>query len=274
MPAIYAHKRFGERVFEFLPLRLQEAFAPYKDCFLLGCVGPDILFYHHPLKANETQKRALQIHYDSAKNFFVSAAKKICAEPVESFENTALAAYTAGFICHFTLDNACHPRVYELEDTGVSHARIESEFDKHILRKEGEKVFGKNHSKHLKATALTVRACATILDATEKEIRLCVRTLKVLNGGFACRYKFVHKLAHALLKKLNMEKKYGGMPFHHDDEQSCLKINDALYQDFEDGIPVAVQSVSEFFNNVETTARTGAIDNIFDKDYRGGIIHE
>ena len=274
MPAVYAHKRFGDLVFEALPLRFQEAFEPYKDCFLLGLVGPDIFFYHKPFKANETRKRALQLHYDSGKEFFISAAKKICSQAVENFENTPLAAYTAGFICHFTLDNACHPRVYELEDTGVSHGRIESEFDKHILRKEGKRVFGENHSKHLKATRQTITASATILDAKESELNRCVRTLKLINGGFACRYVFVHKLVHALLKKLNMEKKFGGMLFHHEDETGCLTINDGLYQDMVDGIPVAVQSICEFFNHIETTARTGAIDNIFDRDYRGGIIHE
>lgn len=274
MPAVYAHKRFGERVFEFLPIRLQQAFAPYKDCFMLGLEGPDILFYHRPFKANETRKRARKIHYASAKDFFVSAAKKIYAQGVENFENTAFAAYTAGFICHFTLDNACHPRVYDLEDTGVSHGRIESEFDKYILRKEGKKVFGTNHSKHFKATKQTINACATIIDAKESEIRRAIKTLKFINGAFACRYVFLHKLVHALLKKLNMEKTYGGMPFHHEDEKGCDTINAGLYADFENAIPFAVQSVDNFFTNLETTAQTGAIDDIFDKDYRGGRIHE
>ena len=274
MPAIYSHKRFGERVFEFLPTRLKEAFEPYKDCFLLGCVGPDILFYHKPFKGNETRKRALQLHYDSAKDFFVSAAKKIRSQPIEDCQNTALAAYTAGFICHFTLDNACHPRIYELEDTGVSHARIESEMDKYILRKEDKRVFGVNHSKHLKATTSTVHASATIVGVKESEIRRCIRTLKLVNGVFSCRYGFVHKLTHAVLKKLDMEKVYGGMLFYREDEKGCSAINADLHKDFEDAIPLGVQSIEEFFNNLETTAQTGAIDKIFDKDYRGGIIHE
>ena len=274
MPAVYAHKRFGERIFEFLPIPLQQAFASYKDCFMLGLEGPDVLFYHRPFKSNETRKRARQIHYASAKNFFVSAAEKICAQDVENPENTALAAYTAGFICHFTLDNACHPRVYDLEDTGVSHGRIESEFDKYVLRREGNQVFGKNHAKHFKTNKEVVRACATIIDAKESEIRRAVKTLKAINGAFSCRYVFVHKLAHDILTKLNMEKLYGGMLFHHEDEKGCNTINEGLYNDLEQAIPLAVQTVSEFFANLKTTAQTGAIDDIFDKDYRGGRIHE
>lgn len=274
MPAVYAHKRFGERVFEFLPLPLKQAFAPYKDCFLLGLEGPDIFFYHQPFKPNETRKRALQMHYDSAKDFFISASKKIIEHSPQNPENTALSAYTAGFICHFTLDNACHPRIYELEDTGVSHGRIESELDKYILRKEGKRVFGENHSKHFKATKQAVTASAVILGAKEGEIRRAIRTLKFINGAFACRYAFIHKLVHALLKKMNLHEKYGGMLFYRDDEKGCFAIKEDLCKDLENAIPLAVQSICEFFNNIETTAQTGAIDNVFDKDYRGGKIHE
>ncbi len=274
MPAVYAHKRFGERVFEFLPIQLKEAFAPYKDCFMLGLEGPDIFFYHKPFKANETRKRALQMHYDSAKDFFISAAEKICAQDVANPKSTPLAAYTAGFICHFTLDNACHPRVYEVEDTGVSHGRIESEFDKYILRKEGNRVFGVNHSKHFKATKQTLHASATILDAKECELRRCISTLKFINGAFACRYVWVHNLIQFLLKKLNAQKKYGGMLFHHEDEPACLVSNPYLYKDLENAIPLGVKTVSEYFNNLKATAQTGAIDEIFDRDYRGGKIHE
>lgn len=274
MPAVYAHKRFGERIFQFLPAGLKEAFSPYKDCFLLGLEGPDLFFYHQPFKANETRKRALQLHLNSAKDFFVSAAKKISQQDTETPESTALAAYTAGFICHFTLDNACHPRIYDLEDTGVSHGRIESEFDKYILRKEGKQVFGKNHSKHFKTDKQTITAAATILDADEKEIRRAVKTLKWINGAFSCRYDFVHKFILFLLKKLGMEKKYGGMLLHHRDDEACNGINADLYADLENAIPQGVASTKEFFNNLKTTAQTGAIDNIFDKDYRGGRIHE
>ena len=274
MPAVYAHKRFGERVFEFLPANLKEAFTPYKDCFMLGLEGPDVFFYHRPFKANETRKRALQLHLNSAKSFFVSAANKINAQKVDNPEATAIAAYTAGFICHFTLDNACHPRIYDLEDTGVSHGRIESEFDKYILRREGKQVFGKNPAKHFKANKETVQAAAKILDAKEEEIHRAVKTIRLINGLFASRFGFVHKFVLFALRKLGMEKKYGGMLLHHTDDEACNAINADLYRDFEDAIPQGVASIVEFFNHLKTTAQTGAIDNIFDKDYRGGRIHE
>jgi hypothetical protein len=44
-------------------------------------------------------------------------------------------AYIFGFICHFVLDSACHPVIQSvIEDYGVSHAEIEAEFDRHVLK--------------------------------------------------------------------------------------------------------------------------------------------
>ena len=274
MPAVYAHKRFGERIFEFLPADLKQAFTPYKDCFMLGLEGPDIFFYHRPYKPNETQNRARQLHLNSAKDFFLSAANKITAQETDKPEATAIAAYTAGFICHFTLDNACHPRVYKLEDTGVSHGRIESEFDKYILRKEGKQVFGNNPAKHFKATKETISSASKILDAKEVEIRRAVRMIKLVNGIFTSRFGFVHTFVLFLLKKLGLEKRYGGMLLHHTDDEACSAINADLYRDLENAIPQGLENITIFFKHLKTTAQTSVIDNIFDKDYRGGIIHE
>ena len=156
----------------------------------------------------------------------------------------------------------------------MSHGRIESEFDKYILRKEGKQVFGKNPAKHFKANKETVQAAAKILDAKEEEIHRAVKTIRLINGLFASRFGFVHKFVLFALRKLGMEKKYGGMLLHHTDDEACNAINADLYRDFEDAIPQGVASIVEFFNHLKTTAQTGAIDNIFDKDYRGGRIHE
>lgn len=49
MPAIYAHRAFGEDLKKRLPPeRFAEVFA-HPDCFALGLHGPDTLFYFHPL---------------------------------------------------------------------------------------------------------------------------------------------------------------------------------------------------------------------------------
>ncbi len=274
MPAIYAHKRFGERVFDALDERLKTAFEPYKQCYLLGFEGPDILFYHKPFKANETRKKGSRLHLVSAEDFFLSAARKIRSQATADCENTALAAYVAGFICHFCLDNACHPRVYELEFTGVSHGLIESEFDKYVMRQDGVKVFGNNPAKHIKNKNGVAQAAAQILDVEEKEIKRAIKTIRFINGAFVCRFKFVHKIIHAFLRKINMETHYGGMLVHHEDDPACAAITPDLYADLKAAVPATAALICDYFENLETIARTGVVNKFFDKNYTGGILDE
>ena len=60
MPAFYAHKLFGERVFACLPQALQTDLALHKAAFILGTQGPDILFYHKPFAKNETKEKGAE----------------------------------------------------------------------------------------------------------------------------------------------------------------------------------------------------------------------
>lgn len=273
MPAVYAHRVFGKAVFDALPAPLKSAFAPYKEAYLLGFEGPDILFYHKPFQANATKKKGSDLHHVSAESFFVNCAKKICSQNTENVENTALSAYVAGFICHFLLDNACHPRIYELEFTGkVTHARIESEFDKYLLRLNGQKVFGNNVGKVFRDKNGTAKASAVALNVEEKEIKTSLAYIRFINGVFAWRWNFAHKLVHALLKKLNMEAHFGGMLFHRENEPECDKINEELKKDLDGAVENAVRTVTNYFTNLKTTAETGVVDKIFDKNYTGGTL--
>lgn len=274
MPAIYAHKRFGEMVFDNLDEPLKEAFAPYKECYLLGFEGPDILFYHKPFKSNATKKKGSTLHLISAETFFLSAAKKISAQTVPDQKNTPLAAYVAGFICHFCLDNACHPRIYELEFTGVSHGLIESEFDKFIMKKEGVKVFGNNPARHIKNENGVAQAAAQTLDVQEKEIKRAIKTIRFINGAFVCKSKLIHKIIHAFLKLVKMEAHYGGMLMHHEDAPACTAIMPDLYADLKNAVKNTATLIEEYFQNLETTVQTGVVNKFFDKNYTGGILNE
>lgn len=274
MPAIYAHKRFGELVFQALSEPLQKAFEPYKACYLLGFEGPDILFYHKPFKTNDVRAKAIKTHLLSAKPFFVENAKKILNQTAPEPLSTPIAAYVAGFICHFCLDNACHPRVYELEFTGVSHGLIESEFDKFVIQKDGKKVHGRNPARHLSNTSCVAKVSATVLDVEPKEIRRALTTIKFINGVFACRYKRVHKLVHWFLRHAGKEDSYGGMLLHHEDDPKCSAIMDGLYEDLLNAVPPTVALIEDYFSNLETTASTGVVNETFDKNYTGGILDE
>ena len=268
MPAFYAHHTFGEQVISYLPPSFQENFLSKTDCCVLGFQGPDILFYHKPFSSNEIKTKGMDLHLTSAKNFFIDCAKKILSASGET--QRALASYVAGFICHFSLDNACHGYIYKLEDTGVSHGRIESEFDKYLKAKDGKKVRGYNAASVVKNKNGTVsKAVAEILEVPEPAVKKAMRTIKTVNGLFSSRSKAFHRLAHRVLKRGNAEKKFGGMFLHFEDDPDCVKLNPTLEKQLKNAIEPTARRIEYFFENLQTIATTGEIDPVFDKDYKG-----
>ena len=268
MPAFYAHHTFGEQVVAHLPPSFQENLISKTDCFVLGFQGPDILFYHKPFSSNEIKTKGMDLHLTSAKDFFVDCAKKIQAANGE--KKKALASYVAGFICHFSLDNACHGHIYKLEDTGVSHGRIESEFDKYLKEKDGKKVRGYNAASVIKNKGgIVSSAISEILEVPESAVKKAMRTMKTVNGLFSSRSKAFHRLAHKVLKKKNAEEKFGGMFLHFEDEPDCVKLNPTLEQQLKNAVQPTASRIEYFFENLQTIATTGEIDPVFDKDYTG-----
>lgn len=268
MPAFYAHTTFGEQVVAYLPPSLREQLLSNKDCFTLGFQGPDILFYHKPLSSNPIKSKGMDLHLTSAKEFFINCAKKI--QSANGEEKQALASYVAGFICHFSLDNACHGHIYQLEATGISHGRIESEFDKYLKRKNGKKVWGDNAASVLKNKNGVVSATvANILAVPEPSVKKSMKTMKQINGLFSSKSKLFHRFAHRVLKKMKAEEKFGGMFLHFEDDAECSKLNLVLEKQLENAIETTARRIVYFFDNLDTIATTGKIDPVFDKDYTG-----
>lgn len=263
MPAFYAHKLFSERVFACLPTSLQKHLAPNKNAFILGAESPDLLFYYKPLKKTPTRQKGLDLHLVSAKPFFIHCAEIINATADKT--QSAEAAYTAGCICHFLLDNACHPHVYRLEDTGVSHGLIESEFDKHLKRQQGKRVH-KNAAKCLTAKHGVAPAIARILQVETDEVKRAIKTMKRVNGCFSCPLRSFHALARIVLKKLHAYK-FESMFLHFTDDAACTGIHPALQTQMENAIQPAAQTIQTFFNVINDTEHP--VFDIFDKDYKG-----
>lgn len=133
MPTTYAHYRFGKEVISALPRPLQSAIENNRELFDIGVHGPDILFYHSPLKKNNVNSQGYELHEKRADEFFRHAVTVI-----GSADNAAAArAYLYGVICHFALDSECHPYVEKMiRVSGIGHSEIEMEFDRFLLKED------------------------------------------------------------------------------------------------------------------------------------------
>ena len=127
MPTTYAHDLFGKMVYHRLDPEIQEKIKKYQTTYQIGLHGPDILFYNM-LKPKVTGTGII-MHKETAAPFFERGMTL-----VRNTHDEKLLAYLLGFGCHYLLDSACHPFVYEMaEQNVISHTLLEKEFDRTLM---------------------------------------------------------------------------------------------------------------------------------------------
>lgn len=130
MPASYAHYRFGQKLMQQLPPEERRLTRHFRQLFLAGLQGPDPFFYHNPLVKTKTVKLGKVFHRQTGREFFTYACAAVSSD--------ASAAYLLGLLGHYCLDSVCHPFVQAHTDTGgISHVELESEFDRYLLKLDG-----------------------------------------------------------------------------------------------------------------------------------------
>lgn len=132
MPSLYAHNKFGKLVIPKLPIEIKQIIKKYPDSFRIGLQGPDFLFFH--ILNSKMTKLGISMHHNDTYTFMEHACTVIKKYGIDS----AQYSYILGFICHFTLDNICHPYVNQfMRDTGCGHVEIEGDLEYLILKNEG-----------------------------------------------------------------------------------------------------------------------------------------
>lgn len=276
MPALYTHYRFGQAVETTLPPTLREILQQYKEAFALGTQGPDILFYHKPMKKNDVRSRGVALHAVPPESFFVHAAKEITRAANENDKAFAhaLLSYVCGFLCHFTLDVTCHPYIDEKAHGTFTHGKIESELDKYMLRQDGLPIRGYNTATPILGENYTTQACAAILSVKEEEIALAIKTIKKINGWFSSKCEPFHALAHTVLKIAGMERKFGDMFLHKKDDIRFQGMGEVLQEKCNAAVPKANALICEFVENISKTAAEEKLTNAFYQYNYSGILKE
>ncbi len=156
MPSYYAHFRFGTAALALLPPDTHRSVQRFRRLYNVGLHGPDLFYSYHLIGGGPTATLGVRYHEQTGKAFFTRICRAIRMERSE-----AASAYLYGALCHYVLDSVLHPYILELAaDTGVSHARLESEFDRYLLEQDGKlSGAGQKLTAHLK---LTEGECDTV----------------------------------------------------------------------------------------------------------------
>lgn len=134
MPAIYAHDKFGKLIYEQLPKEDKKIIKKYPDAYRIGLQGPDFLFFFRGFYKNKINQRGVYYHHADAYHFINDA---LCV--IKKYgKDSSQYSYILGFICHLTLDDACHPYVSKaIKLTDCGHAEVEGDFDQLLITKDG-----------------------------------------------------------------------------------------------------------------------------------------
>ena len=201
MPTTYAHWRFGCDCIETLPDNLKKAVHNNRELFDLGVHGPDIFFYD--LAFPKVTKYGGDMHHNPSREFFENA---IQVYKDNDEDKDAMMSYILGFASHFTLDSQCHGYIdRKKEVSGVSHNKIEAEYDGHLMKTDGKSVALTDRAQSLRPDKETARIMARFFPFDESIIYRTTKMQQILISALVCKSDFKRNFFYNLLDKINMK---------------------------------------------------------------------
>lgn len=195
MPAFYAHYRFGKQLLPQLPPDVRQCAHRFRRMFDMGLQGPDLFFFHNPLKRTAIRDLSGIYHQKTGEEFFTDACVRAGSE--------AARAYLYGLLGHYCLDAACHPFVEKKTASGeVGHVALEAEFDRYLMEQDG---IASPHTHDLTPRMkLTRGECMTVAEfypeASGGDISRCLHLMVMLHKLSADKKR---TRTEAILKRLN-----------------------------------------------------------------------
>lgn len=261
MPALYAHNQFGNCVLQQLNEEKKEHILKHLRQFRIGLQGPDYLFFYKPFLRNPVSETGFRIHRRSAAEFMEHAKEVVLLHGTDSPEY----AYMLGFICHFALDSECHPFVAsEIVRTGVGHIEIESEFEKYMLRKNGEEPLSYPVGKTFptdKATAVCVSRFYGGVNT--KEALKALRSMRMYKTILVAPGKIKYTILNMGMKLSGQYEKIQGHLMKPVDNPKCRESCRGLYKRLKNAVPVAEQLIQNFDSYLDG----GILSSRFDRNF-------
>jgi len=201
MPTTYAHYRFGCDCIETLPENLKEVIHKNRELFDMGVHGPDIFFYD--LRHSDVVKYGNGMHNQPAREFF-DRAIKVYKE--NDNDKQAMMSYLLGFLSHFALDSTCHGYIdRKKEVSGISHNKIESEYDGHLMRLDGKPVNQVNRAESLKPSKDRAAIIARFFPFDEKVMYRTTKMQQLIISLLVCKSNAKRAFVTNLLDKIGLK---------------------------------------------------------------------
>ncbi len=261
MPSTFAHYHFGNLVLTGLEPSLQEKVTYRKSLFYIGLHGPDILFHFRPVIPNRICSKGHDMHRESAYPFFRRCRRLVA----RSVDPAGARAYVLGFICHFALDSTCHGYINrQVEDSGVSHAEIETEFDKYLMRQQGLDPMEYDSVTHLYSDRHVGEVIAPFFHIKPEYAAEAVKSMR----GNLTMFRKVRGVARGallwLFRAIGKYDAFAGMFVTSQDNPKCEESSLVLDGKLKEAIPVARMLIEAY---LEYEEKGTPLPKRFDQDY-------
>ncbi len=244
MPSTYAHYRMGKEAAGELTGEAWHTISMYRQLYLIGLHGPDILFYYMPLKSNTINEIGYGMHGRPGVEFFEHAVKVI-----ENKDNKLpYLAYMYGVMCHFALDVTCHGYIDEkINESGVTHAEIEVEFDRMLMEKDGLDPVRHSLTDHIVPSMRNARVISCFYEGTTPEqVRIALEGMIKYNKLLLAPSKPKRMFVNGILKLSGNYKEMHGLVVSYEPNPLCEDSNKKLMSLYQKAEKLAVQLINEY----------------------------
>lgn len=240
MPSIYAHNKFGKLSIENLTESQRKIVEENRDFYDLGLQGSDFYFFEIFNSKKPINRIGNIIH------------KSSCRESLENFLKTDLddenRAYIYGYIGHFALDSSAHPHINLWSKNGINHAKLETEFDK-ILMKEDKvevKKFNLGNLTPVNENILDKVSKLYKPYTDEKYTKKAIKMMKKLRSLTSANSDLKFKILMKLMKILGIYNKFAGVVVGDDDFREYDDYLLIVKEDFKKGLEIYPKLLSDF----------------------------
>ena len=243
MPSTYAHYRLGKEVIQRLDPDLRAIAEGHRQLYDIGLHGPDILFYYDALHRNPTSQIGFDMHGFPARDFF-GPARDIVSK---TDDRDAAEAYLMGFVCHFALDSTCHPYIEDyINDRGVAHTKIEGEFDRMLLVKDGRDPVRQSLVPHIRPSTENAEVISEFFpDVSAEQMRKALEDMIRYNGLLVCPGRLKRWMVVRALRKSGNYDDMIGLVLNTEGDSRCDDSNARLTELYDESVDLSVELIRD-----------------------------
>lgn len=261
MAAGYTHYCFGKDVLHRLPEDIRRFLLKYKDTYMIGQQGPDILFFYSPfIIKNKVCQKGIRMHKRFGRELTERARILY-----KKYKNDYFKAYYMGFLCHFMLDCRVHNYIRDaVFKYGVTHSDIEAHMDRHLMNKDGRNFLVLNPYSYMQSSDELCDAVAPFYGLSSRTIYKAIDQAIHYRHYLLYNMGIVSSIANGLLIMTRKYRQMQGFMGFKGVNPKCFETTRDMIGIYRAAIQEAVELVEYCYRNFDNNE---PLPEVLDSDF-------